>query len=80
MCVCVCACVRVCMSVPRYVCMSVGLSVCLALSLALSLALLLALKWGRIRGEDINFIKAHANQKGAAKAGSKKRKAAAAEK
>ena len=38
------------------------------------------LKWGRIRGEDINFIKAHANQKGAAKAGSKKRKAASVEK
>ena len=37
------------------------------------------LKWGRIRGEDINHIKAHANQKGATKAGSKKRKAASQE-
>eukprot|EP01043_Picozoa_sp_COSAG02_P024576 COSAG02_NODE_1347_length_13138_cov_45.052535_10_plen_92_part_00 len=38
------------------------------------------LKWGRIRGEDINHIKAHANQKRAAKAGLKKRKAASQEK
>ena len=38
------------------------------------------LKWGRIKGEDLNFVKAHANQKGAAKAGLKKRKAADVEK
>jgi hypothetical protein len=68
------------MPVYLSVCRFVGLFGALSCALSGALAGSQPLKWGRIRGEDINFIKDQANQKGGTKAGSKKRKQASVEK